>query len=128
MEYVGRRKQTGVGGTTTTEGPVDPVKKLEAEAVIAKAAMDRGTTDAASLKKIAAEMGYELEGNATIEGPGPLNKFASGLGVSKADAPRLKGSFSLTPKSRTVTRTPGRAPAKAPTDDNDPAGIRPKRR
>jgi len=145
MEYAGKRRQAGAPGTTTTtEGPVDPVKKLEVEAVIAKMAQDRGRTDTASLKKIANEMGYELEGNPTIEGPGGLNTALSTLGVQKAAAPRLKGDFSLTPKSKTVTRTPSGAASKAPpgqgrysegvpsgsapTSDNDPLGIRPKRR
>jgi len=162
MEYSARRKQAGVGGVTETEGPVDPTKNLLAEAAIAKMAQDRGTTDAASLKKIAADMGYELEGNPTVEGPNVANRALSAFGVSEAAPSKLKGNFSLKPKTKTVTKTPsgpagkalpgqgrysegvpsgsapaaqaggrgrgqGITPAGTP-DDNDPLGIRPKRR
>jgi hypothetical protein len=80
---------------------------------IATIARERGTTDSASLKRIADELGFELSGDAQLEtvttpgtfyGTNPVTDK-----VTKQPLMSLKGNFSLKPKPTTKTTRKGPA-------------------
>ena len=103
------------GSQTTTETSSKPGDQLTVENEIARLAVNRGTTDAASIKKIAARMGYEIEGEPRVEQPTSI--------FGENPPPFLSGNFTLRRPPKVVTR--GKPGAKQ--DDNDPLGIRGKR-
>jgi len=82
---------------------------------IASIARERGTTDGASLKRIADELRVELSGDAqvdTVTTPGTFygtNPFIDK--TTKQPLMSLKGNFSLRPKP--TTKTTRKGPAKA---------------
>jgi hypothetical protein len=86
---------------------VAPEDQLIAAQVIAQAARKRGATTPQQIAKVADDMGYELEGDASISGDeGTFGMFKG--------APALTGDFSLKPKGKTKTTTKGKGTADKP--------------
>ena len=88
---------------TATESAMQPGDQSIIEAEIASIASKRKKTDPASIKKIASDMGYELEGSPILEQASSFNPFG-------AKSPALTGEFTLRRKPRVVTKSkPGGA-------------------
>jgi hypothetical protein len=116
-----------------TAGPSDPVKLRTTERVIARMAADRGSTDAASLRQIADDLGYELSGDvgvATMKKPGRL--YGENEVIDKDSGQpvvTLTGSFRLKPKPQRKTTRKERAPGSgttSPASSPVSPGFRPK--
>jgi hypothetical protein len=103
--------------TVETEGPVRGEEIATAGRRIAATAKERGTTDAASIKRIAEEFGYELSGDASVETLKEPGAFYGENVVKDKKTGRpviaLKGSFQL--KRRPQTKTTRKVPAGAAT-------------
>ena len=120
-----------LGSVTQTEAPIEGGQFQIDQGVIAKTAVDRKMTTPEGIKKIAAELGYEITGTPSIELPKEETQF---FGLQTRTNPqtgqpvrtpaKLTGDITLTRKPRTVTRQPGAAPGQAPPAAQ-PAGGQP---
>ena len=125
-----RTANVGVGANgdteeeTTTDRVVSPDDQLLAERAIAKAATDRGIDklppeqQGPALAKLAADFGYDIQGNASLDAgsPGYLGGMLGGAGKSPAT---MKGQYSFKPKPKVTTKTKtrgGASPAGTPAE------------
>jgi hypothetical protein len=111
MEYAARRRQAGApggtGGSETVTETADPIRDRKAKLILDQTAQEAGIDklppkeQAAAIKKIAADLGYEIEGNPQV---GKVNTNFLGLG-GDTTVTGITG-FKRKPTTKTVTKTP----------------------